>query len=221
MRLNEHVYRVAVTFKMTERVEQWICITFCVKREHCLCGKYFDDAEGRSYGQQVIASFITTVHLLVHHVLYRVFRWNIKSPRWLPRFGALRLLAFPKTKITFERDFRPSIRFRKMWWDRYSSPNCWWRLGELCEVPRAYLEENWGVIDLCTVFIVSLSINVHFSYFVAGSYLDRPHGLMGNTRRYRRRKNTGKRTIDGNMLGGKKHLVWHTGLFLVFGCCCC
>ena len=34
------------------------------------------------------------------------FWWNIKSPRWLsppqPRFGALWLLAFPKTKITFE-----------------------------------------------------------------------------------------------------------------------
>ena len=34
MPLNEHVYCVAVTFKMTERVEQWICIKFWVKLEH-------------------------------------------------------------------------------------------------------------------------------------------------------------------------------------------
>ena len=34
MPLNEHVYCVAVTFKMTEQVEQQICIKFCVKIEH-------------------------------------------------------------------------------------------------------------------------------------------------------------------------------------------
>ena len=32
--LSELVYCVAVTFKMTERVEQRICIQFCVKLEH-------------------------------------------------------------------------------------------------------------------------------------------------------------------------------------------
>ena len=34
MPLSEHVYRVAVIFKMTEQVEQQICITFCIKLEH-------------------------------------------------------------------------------------------------------------------------------------------------------------------------------------------
>ena len=32
--LSEHVYSVAVTFKMTERVEQLICIRFYDKLEH-------------------------------------------------------------------------------------------------------------------------------------------------------------------------------------------
>ena len=32
--MSEHVYCVAVTFKMTEGVEQLICIRFCVKLEH-------------------------------------------------------------------------------------------------------------------------------------------------------------------------------------------
>ena len=31
---SEHVYCVAVTFKMTEQIEQQICIKFCVKLEH-------------------------------------------------------------------------------------------------------------------------------------------------------------------------------------------
>ena len=34
MLLSEHVYCVAITFKMTEGVEQHICIRFCVKLEH-------------------------------------------------------------------------------------------------------------------------------------------------------------------------------------------
>ena len=34
MTLSEHVYYVAVAFKMTERVEQKICIKFCIKPEH-------------------------------------------------------------------------------------------------------------------------------------------------------------------------------------------
>ena len=34
MPLNEHVSCVAVAFKMPERVEQQICIKFCVKLEH-------------------------------------------------------------------------------------------------------------------------------------------------------------------------------------------
>ena len=32
--MSEHVYCVAVTFKMTEQVQQQICIKFCVKLEH-------------------------------------------------------------------------------------------------------------------------------------------------------------------------------------------
>ena len=32
--LSEHVYCVAVAFKMTEQIEQWICIKFCVKFKH-------------------------------------------------------------------------------------------------------------------------------------------------------------------------------------------
>ena len=34
MPLNEHVCCVAVAFKMTEQVEQGICIKFCIKLEY-------------------------------------------------------------------------------------------------------------------------------------------------------------------------------------------
>ena len=32
--MSEHVYCVVVAFKMTEQVEQWICIQFCIKLDH-------------------------------------------------------------------------------------------------------------------------------------------------------------------------------------------
>ena len=32
--MSEHVYCVAITSKVTERVEQQICMKFCVKLEH-------------------------------------------------------------------------------------------------------------------------------------------------------------------------------------------
>ena len=106
--LSEQVYCVAVTFKMTEQVEQQICIKFCIKLEHSSMGNYSDYLEGCSYGQLVTGSFITTMHPLTHHVSCRVFGKTSNQPGdstpLQPRFGALQLLAFPRTKITFERE---------------------------------------------------------------------------------------------------------------------
>ena len=72
MPLSEHVYCVAIAFKMTEQVEQRVCMKFCIKFEHS-SGHYSDDAEGRSYGQLVIGSFIITMCPFVQNILCRVF----------------------------------------------------------------------------------------------------------------------------------------------------
>ena len=77
-----------------------------------------------------------------------------------PRFGALNLLAFPKTKISFERE-----EISDYWWNlgKYDGAadgnweNC---VGSQC----AYFEGNWGVTVLCTMFFVSSSINVSIFY---------------------------------------------------------
>ena len=92
---------------MTEQAEQLICIRFCIKLEHSstetmqmiqeavAMGNWWGAASSR----QCTCSCITS---------RAVFWRNIKSPRWLsplqPRFEALQLLAFPKTKISFERE---------------------------------------------------------------------------------------------------------------------
>ena len=72
------------------------------------------------------------------------------------RFGTLWLLAFTKTKITFERE---------------EISDCWWDSGKYngaadgnwesyVRSQGAYFEEDWGIIVLCAMFLVSSSINI-------------------------------------------------------------
>ena len=68
-----------------------------------------------------------------------------------PRFGALNLLAFPKTKISFERE-----EISDYWWNlgKYdgAADSNW----ENCVMSQgAYFEGNQGIIVLCTLFLVS------------------------------------------------------------------
>ena len=142
-----------------EQVEQRISIKFCVKFEHSsmetigmiqkatAMGNWWLAASSRQRTRSCIMSCT-------------VFLWNIKSLRWLSplqsRFGALWLLAFPKIKITFEREENSDHQ-----WDsgkyKGAADGDW----ENCVRSRgAYFEGDWGIIVLCTMFLVSSSINV-------------------------------------------------------------
>ena len=116
MPLSEHVYCVAVTFKMTEKVKQQICIKFCIKLEHSsmetipMIQKASGDDEMSApqvkVWQLVMGSFIMKTCLLMHHILCRDFGSTSNHPGdsapLQPRFGALWLLACPKTKSPFQ-----------------------------------------------------------------------------------------------------------------------
>ena len=78
-----------------------------------------------------------------------------------PRFGALQLLAFPKTKITVERE-----EISYYWWDsgKYNraADGDW----ENCVKSQgAYFEGDWGIIVLCTMFLVSVFSLINISIF--------------------------------------------------------
>ena len=73
-----------------------------------------------------------------------------------PRFGALRLLAFSKTKITFKREEITDSQWDSGKYNRVADgdwENCVRSQG-------AYFEGDWGFIVLYTMFLVSSSINV-------------------------------------------------------------
>ena len=83
------------------------------------------------------------------------FFWqNIKSPRWSahlqPRFCALQLLAFPKTKITFEREEISDHGWNSGKYNETADDN--W---ENCVRSQgAYFEGDWGITVLSTMFLV-------------------------------------------------------------------
>ena len=91
-----------------------------------------------------------------------------------PRFGTLRLLAFTNIKITFERKEISDHQWDSGKYDRAADGDC-----ENCVRSQgAYFEGGWGIIVLCTMFLVScifLSKCLCFSYYMAGYLLDRPH----------------------------------------------
>ena len=73
-----------------------------------------------------------------------------------PRFGALQLLAFPKTKITFEREEISGHQWDSGKYNRAADGD--WE--NYVRSQGAYFEGDWGVIVLCTMFLVSPSINI-------------------------------------------------------------
>ena len=106
MPLSEHVNCVGIAFKMTEQVEQQLCIKFCIRFEHssmetirmiqkaAAMGNWWLAASTR----QCVCSCITSPG----EFFGKTSNHPGDSAPLQPRFGALQLLTFPKTKIAFE-----------------------------------------------------------------------------------------------------------------------
>ena len=92
---------------------------------------------------------------------------------------------FPNLKLLWKgRDFRLSMRFRKVW------QGSWGLMGELYEVPRCLLwmgpEASLSYVQcfffsfpppgtIFLVFCIFVNKCLHFSYYMTGYLLDRPH----------------------------------------------
>ena len=155
MPLSEHVYGVAVAFKMTEHAEQWICIKFalslsiplqkpfrwCRRPQLWATGDWQLHHDNVStHASRVMQSFLWWLVMTSNH--------PGDSAPIQPKFGALWLLAFPKTKVTLK-----GKRFRTIDELQENMTGSWWQLGELCEVPRCLL---WrGLRHHCPMYNVS------------------------------------------------------------------
>ena len=123
--------------------------------------------------------FITTMHLLMHHILQRFLVKHqitqMTQPHYSPDLVPCIFWICPKLKLPLRtRDFRPFMRFRKIQQaaDDY---------GENCVRPQsAYFEGDWGIIVLCTMFLVStIFFNkcLYFLYYVTEYHLERTHTI--------------------------------------------
>ena len=94
MPLSEHVYCVAVTFKITEQVKQWICIRFCVKLEH-------SSAETIQMIQTATAMgswWLAASSRLLQGVLVKYPITQVTQPSYSPGLVPCNFWLFPKLK---------------------------------------------------------------------------------------------------------------------------
>ena len=160
---------------MTEQVEQWICIKFCIKLEHSSTETIWMIWKAAAMGnwllaaspQQCACSCITS-----HAEIFgKTSNHPGDSASLQPRFGALWLWVFPKTKITFEREEISDHCWDSRKYDRAADGDSnkgfiqcsdqWKRCWENCVRSQGtYLEGGWGVIVICIMFLVSSSTNV-------------------------------------------------------------
>ena len=105
MPLSEHVYCVAI---VTEWVEQWTCIKFCIKLENSSAKTIQVIRKAPAMGDWCLAasSQQCTCSCIISHAKFFGKTSNPPgdSAPWQPIFGVLQLLAFPKTKLTFEKE---------------------------------------------------------------------------------------------------------------------
>ena len=150
MTWSEHVYCEAIAFKMTEQVEQWICIKFCVKLGHSSTATTEMIQKAAAMGNWWLAA--SSPQHTYSCIMFRAEFLGETSNHpgdsvpLQPRFGTLQLLAFPKTKITFEREEILDHQWDLWKYDRTAD-------GDWVNHMRSQsFEGDCGVIVLCTIF---------------------------------------------------------------------
>ena len=154
---------------MIEWVEQQICIKFCIKLELSSMEtiQMIQKTTGMGNWWLAASSGQCTHSCITSYAEFFGKTSNCpgESAPLQPIFGTLQLLAFPKAKITFEREEISDYQWdsEKIWW------GSWWRLGELCEVPRCLV---WrGLRHHCPmyVFLLCMYMEVALTYLVSSS----------------------------------------------------
>ena len=160
-----------------EWVEPRICNKFCVKFEHSsmettgmiqratAMGSWWLAFSSQQHASSCITSHGEFFGRISNH-------WGDSDPLE-PRFGTLCLLAFPKTKISFEKEEISDHQWDSGKYDRAADGN--WK--NYVRSQGAYFEGDWGIIVLRTMFLVfCIFFNkcIYFSYYMAGYLLDKP-----------------------------------------------
>ena len=146
-------------FKMTERVEQRICIKFCVKLKHSSTETIQMIQKAASMGNWWLVPTHASRLMQSFGVKHQITQ--VTQPPIQPRLGFLQFLVLPKTKITFEREGISEYRWDSGKYHGVADGN--W---ENCVRSQgAYFEGDWGVIVLCTMLLILVFSSINTSIF--------------------------------------------------------
>ena len=110
------MYCVAITFKMTGRIEQWICIKFCVKFEHSSLETIWVIQKGAATGNCWLAASSWQHACSCITSQAEIFGETSNYPRDSAPLQ-------PKTKITFEREEIPDPQWDSGKYDAAADSN--------------------------------------------------------------------------------------------------
>ena len=96
--MSEHVYCVAVTFKTTEQVEQWICIIFCVKVEHSSAETIWIIQKTKAMGNWQLHHDNVPAHALCLKQSFLVKITQVTQAPYNPDLAPCDFWLFPKLK---------------------------------------------------------------------------------------------------------------------------
>ena len=155
MLLSEHVYCVAITFKKTEWVEQWICIKFYIKFDYssvetirmiqkaAAMGSWWLAASSRQCACSCVTSCAEFFGETSNH--------PGDSDPYSPDLVLCNFWLFPKLKSPLKGKRFQAVNEIQENNDRAADGD--WENSVRSQV--AYLEGDWGIIVLCTMFLIS------------------------------------------------------------------
>ena len=164
----EWAYVLRACLIQNEWVEQQIYIKFCIKLEHSSAETVWMTQKATAMGNWWLAASARqgtgSCILFPAEIFGKTSNHPGDSTPIEPRFDTLQLLAFPIIKITFEREAIAESQWDSGKYNGAADGN--W---ENCVRSQgAYFEEDWGVIILRTMFLVScIFFNkcLYFSYY--------------------------------------------------------
>ena len=167
---------------MTDKVEQWICIQFCVKLEHSstetvqiiqkavAVGNWWLAASSQQHVHSCIMS--TPASRLRQSFLTKHQITQVTQHPYSPDLAPCGFWLFPKLKSPLKGErFQTVDEIQE---NMMGAADGNWENHKRSQ--GTHFEGDWGVIVLCTVFLVScifFSKCLYFSHYVAGYLLDR------------------------------------------------
>ena len=146
------MYCVAITLKITEQVKERICIEFCVKLEHSTSETIQMIQKAAAVGNWWLAasSWQRAPHAwhLVQSFLATHQITQVTQTPYSPGMVPCDFWLFPKLKSP--------LKVKRFQTINEIQENTTEKVTENCERSQgAYFEGDWGIIVLCTMFLVS------------------------------------------------------------------